>query len=357
MKKLNKENNHSNLETLISIIILNYNGGHDLLECVESVEKTVNCNYEIILIDNGSTDNSHIECKNKFQKIRLIENKKNIGMAARNIGIKNNKADFIVFLDSDTIVEKYWLRNLIDSYQKHGEGLYQPKILEKQRKEIISSCGNMINIFGFGYARERGKKDDPQYDHFSKIGYTSGACTFSSKNTIKKIGDIDEIFFAYHDDVEYGWRASLLGIDSYFEPKSIIYHRVSLTLEKSSSKKFFLTERNRLICLLTLYSKSTFYKILPLLIILEAGISFYFLKKGYGFMKLKSYFSLLQLYPKIIKKRNNIKQIRLFSDVEIIKNFSNEFILPQDVVETNYSNKINSIMISLSTKARKLINT
>ncbi len=346
----------ANLESLTSIIILNYNGGNDLFECIESIYQTIDCQYEVILIDNNSTDNSHIECKNKFSQIKLIQNDKNIGMAARNIGIKNSKSNFIVFLDSDTIVEKDWLQNLIESFKKHGEGLYQPKILEKQNKSVISSCGNMINIFGFGFARERGKIDNALFDKFLKIGYTSGACTFTSLTTIKKIGDIDEIFFAYHDDLEYGWRASLLGIDSFFEPKSKIYHRVSLTLEKSSKKKIFLTERNRLICLKTLYARNTFYKILPLLIILEVGIFMYFLTKKLGIMKLKSYFSLLKLNSEIIKKRKNIEKIRNYSDSNIIKNFSNEFILPQDVINAKNSGKINSIIILLSKIARNLIN-
>ncbi len=345
-----------NIESLTSIIILNYNGGDDLFECIESIHQTIDCKYEIILIDNNSTDKSHINCKNKFPQIKLIQNNKNIGMAARNIGIKNSKSKYIVFLDSDTVVEKEWLKNLIKSFKKHGEGLYQPKILEKQNKRIISSCGNMINIFGFGFARERGKIDDSQFDKFSKIGYTSGACTFASLTTIKKIGDIDKIFFAYHDDLEYGWRASLLGIDSFFEPKSKIYHRVSLTLEKSSKKKIFLTERNRLICLKTLYDRNTFYKILPLLIILEVGIFMYFLTKRLGIMKLKSYFSLLKLNSEIIKKQKNIKKIRNYSDMDIIKNFSNEFILPQDVINAKNSGKINSIIILLSKIARNLIN-
>ena len=91
---------------LTSIVILNYNGGDDLFECIESVLQTKECKYEIILIDNGSRDNSHIKCKNEFPKIKLIENTKNIGMAARNMGIENSKADFVVFLDSDTLVEK-----------------------------------------------------------------------------------------------------------------------------------------------------------------------------------------------------------------------------------------------------------
>jgi GT2 family glycosyltransferase len=354
MEKILNDVNH---DPLTSIIILNYNGGNDLFECIESVVQTKDCKYEIILIDNGSSDDSHIKCKNEFPKIKLIQNKKNIGMTARNIGIDNSKADFVVFLDSDTVVEKFWLKHLIESFKKHGDGLYQPKILEKQNRDIISSCGNLINIFGFGFAKERGKKDNVQFDEFSKIGYTSGACTFSSLNTIKKIGKIDEIFFAYHDDLEYGWRASLLGIDSFFESHSRIYHRVSLTLEKSSSKKFFLTERNRLICLKTLYSKKTYYKIFPLILILEIGIFIYFLTKGLGLMKLKTYFSLLKLNSKISEKRKNIEKIRNYPDVQIIKKFSDEFILPHDVISTKNSNKINSIMIFLSNSARKLINT
>lgn len=351
-KILNNEKN----ESFTSIIILNYNGGNDLFECIESVQQTQDCNYEIILIDNGSNDKSHLKCKNEFPQIKLIQNPKNIGMAARNIGIENSNADYIVFLDSDTIVEKNWLKYLIESFKKHGKGLYQPKILEKQNRDIISSCGNLINIFGFGFAKERGKKDNVKFNKFSKINYPSGACTFSSLDIIKKIGEIDEIFFAYHDDLEYGWRASLLGIHSFFEPKSKIYHRVSLTLEKSSSKKFFLTERNRLICLKTLYTRKTYFKILPLILILEIGILIYFLIKGMGFVKLKTYFSLLKLNSKISEKRKNIEKLRNYNDAEIIEKFSDEFILPHDVVFSKNSNKINSIMIFLSNSARKLIN-
>ena len=82
----------------------------------------------------------------------------------------------------------------------------------------------------------------------------------------------------------------------------------------------------------------------------------YFLSKGLGLMKLKTYFSLLKLNSKILEKRKNIEKIRNYSDVQIIKKFSNEFSLPHDIIPTKNSNKINSIMIFLSSIARKLIN-
>ena len=181
-------------EFLISIIILNYNGAKYLLECVDSVYKTASCKLEVILIDNNSSDNSQVICKEKFPEVILIQNKENIGLAARNIGIKKAGGDFIVFLDSDTVVNPNWLITLLNSFEKNGDGLYQPKILSLKDPTIIQSTGNMINIFGLGYSRGKGKKDCGQYNKFQTISFTAGTCTFSSSDIIRKIGEVDKIF-------------------------------------------------------------------------------------------------------------------------------------------------------------------
>ncbi|MGI0073226.1 MAG: glycosyltransferase family 2 protein [Nitrosotalea sp.] len=341
-------------DAFVSIIILNYNGGHHLMECIESLFRSVICKNEIILIDNNSSDNSHIICKEKFPEIILIQNKENIGMGARNIGLKKAKGNFIVFLDSDTVVENNWLISLMNSYQQNGEGLYQPKLLEKKRPQVISSGGNMINIFGLAYIIGRGEQDVGKYDKFSHISYTSGACTFSSSETIKKIGFVDDIFFAYHDDVDYGWRALLLGIQSYYEPTSIVFHYGSPTLEWSS-KKYFLLERNRLICLLTLYSRKTFLKILPFLIVVEIGVFFFFSTKGLAITKLKSYLALIKMRRSILKKRKEIEKTRKIQDKIVIKNFVDDFRLPLIATPEHSVRVFNSIIPILSKQARKII--
>lgn len=350
--------NHLNLESnnkLTSIIILNYNGAKVMHDCIDSIYKTTKEKFEIIVIDNGSTDNSHIECKKKFPDITLIKNTENIGMTARNIGIDNSNGEYIVFLDSDTIVEANWLTNFLNSYNIHGEGLYQPKFLEMKRPNIINSAGNMINIFGLTYLRGRGEIDSGQFNDFKIISYTGGACTFASKNTIKKIGNIDPIFFAYHDDVDYGWRGWLLKIPSYYEPKSIVYHYGSPTL-KWSSKKFFLLERNRWICLLTLYSRSTILKIIPLLLIVEIGMLGFFIGKKMLLMKIKSFFSIIKLLGKIESRRKRITKSRKYSDKEIIVNFVDDLLLPTSTTNLKTSQKVNSVITLLSKLSRKLIN-
>jgi len=339
---------------LTSIIILNYNGGKHLLECVESVFKTKDIQLEVILIDNNSTDKSQIECKEKFPDIKLIQNVVNVGLSARNLGVEKAKGEYIVFLDSDTIVDTNWLNVLLDSFEKNGSGLYQPKLLDKDRKNLINSGGNMINVFGLGFSRGKGEKDNGQYEKFQTISYTSGACTFSSSEIIKKIGKIDEIFFAYHDDLDFGWRGWLLGIPSHYEPKSIVYHLGSPTL-KWSGKKFFYLERNRWICLLTLYSIKTQIKIFPLLIILEIGIFFYLLSKGYGRSKISSFISLIKLWKKIQKRKNRFTKIRKKTDKEVIKNFVNDYQIPLMIQDSKSQNKQRKFIISLSSIAKSII--
>lgn len=348
---MSKESELVKNDPLVSIIILNYNGGEIILDCLESVFKTQDCVYEVILIDNNSIDQSSQKCKELFPQVKLISNKENIGMAARNLGVKNSKGEFIVFLDSDTVVKPSWLKSFIDSYNKHGEGLYQPLFLEKERRNIISSAGNMINVLGFAFSIGRGEEEKGQYNKFKKVGYAPGACTFAQIETIKKIGNVEPIFFAYHDDLDYGWRAQLIDISSYYEPSSIVYHYGSPTL-KWSSKKFFLLERNRWICLLTLYSTRSILKILPLLIILEIGIGAYFLKKGMGFVKLKSFFSIIRLSRKISERKKEIQKKRKISESEIIKDFVTDFYLQTSKNQEKTLEKIENIIISISKLAK-----
>jgi GT2 family glycosyltransferase len=338
----------------VSIIIVNFNGGNLIHECIQSIYNTNSNNFEIILIDNNSSDNSHIECKKKWPEIKLFQNDENIGLTARNMGIKKANGEFIVFLDSDTIVTDHWLENLMDSFRKNGDGLYQPKLMDKNKPNVFNSAGNMINIFGMGFSRGKGKKDEGQYDKFQEIGYSSGACTFTSAKVIKKIGKINKIFFSYHDDLDYGWRGWLQKIPSYYEPKSKVFHLGSPTL-KWSAKKFYFLERNRWICLFYLYSTITIIKIFPILVFLEIGILFYFILKGYGKEKLKSLISIFKLEQEIKENKKEIHKLRLVSDKEIIQHFVNDFEIPSFLTDSSLFNKINRIIVFLSKFTRKLI--
>ena len=125
---------------LISIIILNYNAEKFLDECLDSIYKTEKVNFEVILVDNASTNKSYRACTQKFPEIKLIENKKNLGYCeGNNVGIRSAKGEFIVVLNPDTVVTPTWLYELINAYQDNGEGIYQPKILATTDHDMLLS--------------------------------------------------------------------------------------------------------------------------------------------------------------------------------------------------------------------------
>jgi len=342
-------------QPLVSIIILNYNAGQILLDCFESVIKTNYDNFEIIIVDNASEDKSYRKCKEKFERTRIIENEKNLGYCeGNNIGIREAKGDYIVILNPDTIVESNCIEELISAYSKFGEGLYQPKILSLNEKQVLQSTGNMLHIFGFGFAKDKGRKDGEGDEEIKKIGYASGTCLFTSRNVLDKVGLLDSFLFLYHDDLDLGWRASQIGINSYYVPKSKIYHVESYSL-KWSAKKFYWLERNRKYCLLTHYSKKTYAKMLPTLLLVDLFVWFFYISKGFLGAKIKADLDILRNKKSIEKKYQELESKKIVPDEELIKKFPDEIFVPVDVTEGSVNRHFNSILSRLSKKAKKSI--
>lgn len=345
----------SNNNPLVTIVILNYNAGDLILNCIDSVMKTKYDSYEIIVVDNASKDGSHIKCKEKFQNIKLIENHENLGYCeGNNVGIREARGDFITILNPDTIVEPEWLDELLSAYNKNGEGLYQPKILSLYEKNILQSTGNVLHLFGFGFARDKGIQDDKNIKNIEKIGYASGTCLFTSSSVFKKVGLLDRFIFLYHDDLDLGWRAAQLGINSFYVPSSTIYHAESYIL-KWSSKKFFWLERNRKYCLLTHYSKTTYNKMLPYLILVDLAVWIFYISKGFIGSKIKAELDIAKSKDQISKKYLELEKKKTVPDIELVETLSDTIFVPESVTGSTINRIFNSIISNLSRSAKRSI--
>ena len=340
-------------EPLISIIILNYNAGNLLLECVKSIFNSNYKNFEIIVIDNVSKDNSHKKCKEKFSDIILIENMENLGYCGgNNVGIEKANGDFLVILNPDVIVKADWLNELLIAFRKYGDGLYQPKILATTDHSTLISAGNMIQLFGFGFSRGKGEKDKGQYEKDEEVGYASGTCLFSSSKIFREIGNFDSYLFAYHDDLDLCWKAKLKGIKSFYVHKSIIYHPLEGYSFKWNSFKFFLMERNRLYCLNKNFTKKTIFKMIPSLILVDIAITLFYLKKGFISEKIKANLDILKNYNQISKNHKLIQKNRIIEDNEIIEKFTNKIEVPKWVIEKENNKFLNKIFENLGKISR-----
>jgi len=329
---------------MVSIIILNYNGEKFLENCLESIIRETNQSYEIIVVDNNSPDKSGEKFSKKYQKCNFILNKKNVGVSeGLNIGIRNAKGKFVVLLNNDLIVAPKWLEHLFDAHEIYGNGLYQPKFLKMKDRSVLDSAGNLISIFGFGFSREKGKKDTLQYNAIEEIGFAAGTCLFCTKEIFDKVGLFDEKLFAYNEDLDLGWRARLLNFKSYYVPKSIVYHHGSAQW-KWSGEKFYLLERNRWIVLLSNYNIKTILKLLPSLLIIEMVLLVFFTKKRMLKKKLRSYGGIIQFTNHIRRRRKQINKLKNVNDDEIFKSFCCAIETPLEVSKTEGIEKFNKLL-------------
>tara|TARA_B100000029_G_scaffold490296_1_gene549171 strand:- start:821 stop:1861 length:1041 start_codon:yes stop_codon:yes gene_type:complete len=344
-----------NERPLVSIIVLNYNAGKLLLDCVTSLKKSTYENIEILIVDNISSDESHTKCKKEFPDIKLIQNKENLGYCGgNNVGIKHANGEFIVILNPDTIVEENWLEELLNAYDEYGEGLYQPKIISLNEPGVIQSTGNMIHVFGFGFARDKGKKIIEKKESIEKVGYASGTCLFTSRKVLEKVGLLDEFLFLYHDDLDFGWRAAQIGINSYYVPRSKIFHAESYSLQWSS-KKFYWLERNRKYCLLTHYSKETYKKMGFSLMLVDLFVWMFYISKGFVGAKIRAELDIMRNRDIIENKYFELQNKKIISDEKMIKEFPDEIFVPTNVSEQSMNNRFNSLLTKLSKKIKEEI--
>lgn len=232
--------------TKIFVIILNFNGGRDIIECLNSLKRE---RAEIVVIDNGSFDSSLAMIKKNFPKVKIIENNKNLGFAAgNNIGIRHafkRGADAFILLNQDTIVEKDFLEPLL----RNQADIVGPVIKFKRRGKWIYDYGGKINwLIGRTSHQESltyiNSARLPRRLNFQNPDYISGCAMLIKRPVFEKVGLLDERFFLYFEDADFCQRAKKAGFKIGVEPKAIIFHKLIEGKEKSFFQIYHLMRSN-----------------------------------------------------------------------------------------------------------------
>lgn len=224
------------MKYLVSIIIVNYNGYFLLKECLQSIFQNSYSNYEIIIADNGSSDNSILKIKRDFKdklsQIKILNLKKNLGPAlARNEAFKVSKGEIIVFLDNDTQVDKDWIQQALPFFQKNSKiGVIQSKLLLINQKNKIDYVGEYLGSLGFlKSVANYGEIDNGQYNQIRSILAAKSAGMFIRRLAFIDAGMFDPDYFIFMEETDLGWRTWLMGYQNILASKSIVYHRFSST--------------------------------------------------------------------------------------------------------------------------------
>lgn len=264
----------------VCVVVLNWNAYEETIVCLENILK-FNIRFTLVLVDNGSTDNSIEKLKPFENRVKFIKNTSNLGFAGGvNKGIRwciKNNFEFVALINNDAIPEYNWLNlNVSFMQQDASVGIVTGLMLDSQGKYIDSASEEYSN-WGLPFPRDRNKKKEDAPVASYVFGATGGGSLYRT-SMLKEIGLFDEDFFAYYEDVDLSFRAQLAGWKVYYNPLAITYHKRGLTSNKIPGFTTYQTFKN----LPLLYVKNV-----PVSMLFSIGIRF---KLAYLIMLSKAIF-------------------------------------------------------------------
>jgi len=312
---------------LVSILVLNYNGKKYLKDCIESLLHCSYLNYEIILIDNNSTDDSISYLKNNYSQIKILLMERNEGYSrAYNIALKQAKGKYCVLLNFDVIVHPNWLDYLVAAAEQDDTiAALQPKLLsaiDQGYFEYAGASGGYIDKYGYPFLRGRIfysiEQDMGQYNDAVEVFWTSGAALFIRSEVLHKSGLLDEDFFLHMEEIDLCWRLHLQGYRLKVIPQAVIYHHVGASLPQGSFMKYYWNHRNNIIMLLkNIEHKKLLNIMLPRVILDFINIFFSLIinfDSKHAFAIIKAYGWILTHLKLIVRKRKEVQHKRLVQD-------------------------------------------
>lgn len=282
----------------------------------------------VYIYDNASTDGSAdviekwINADEDLPNIFFSPQDKNLGFAGgNNLALAHTQADYVYLLNPDAAFEPSTLREVVEVAESHPKsGSVQSLIVLAQNPQKVNSVGNDIHFAGHGYCRGYLKSVSSVSSDVRSIAYASGSGCLLRVSALRDVGIFDEELFAYHEDLELGWRFLVAGYDNLLAPKSILRHHYEFS---RSIAKWYLMERNRGIVVLSMYRIPTMILLLPGLIAIEIVTWLFAFVHGWAGQKAKaiSWFFSPSSWKYLLRKRHEIQKLRRRSDREILKHF------------------------------------
>jgi hypothetical protein len=288
---------------MISVIIVNYNGRHFLDACLSSLTSQTFQDFEIILVDNASTDNSDEYVHSRYPSVLVIGNKENRGFAGGvNDGIRVAKGKYILTLNNDTIAEPGFVEHLKDAMETDDTiGMCAAKMLYPDGR--INSTAICISRSGAAWDRGRFEPDRGQYDRPEEVfGPCAGAALYRKK-MLDKIGLFDEDFFLFMEDVDLAFRGRLAGWKCWYVPSARVVHIHGGTAGYNSMISIYYGNRNNFWYVIKDFPIITFFRFSPWIIGRNCALIPYYILKGKGLTIIKAKIDSVMGVWKMLKKR------------------------------------------------------
>lgn len=302
----------SRSEPRVTVVITNWNGRPFLGPCLKAVFAQAYRDFEVILVDNGSTDGSVDFMKEYFPEVRLIVNEDNLGFAAaNNQAIRSSRSEFVVTLNNDTEVCSAWLEELVRVAETDsGIGACASRMLFAKHPKMINSAGIALDRAGIAWDWRGGEVDDSdEVEPEEVFGPCAGAALYR-RQMLKTTGLFDEDFFCYLEDVDLAWRAQWAGWRTFSVPTARVLHHHSGTAVEGSPFKSRLLGRNKVSMIVKNYPWPQLLWYSPIILLYDvASLPYTLIWRG-DWEPLRGRIEGLAAMPKALEKRNAVIELK-----------------------------------------------
>ncbi|MGE5618269.1 MAG: glycosyltransferase family 2 protein [Sphingomonadaceae bacterium] len=296
---------------LASVVIANWNGRVHLERCLAALASQSLDRFEVILVDNGSTDGSAEMVSERFPWVRLIVCPRNLGFAAaNNVGILASAAQFVATLNNDTEPRPDWLERLLaPALADDGVGMVASKMVFAHRPGTINSAGIALDPAGIAWDRLGGEPDRGGGAVEEVFGPCAGAALYR-RAMLDEVGLFDEDFFAYLEDLDLAWRARLAGWRALYAPDAVVTHVHSATGVEGSPFKSYHLGRNKLWTIFKNYPAPQIFLALPLIVAYDLAATLYGVISRRDFASLEGRLAGMIGLPRQWSKRRRVQRMR-----------------------------------------------
>jgi GT2 family glycosyltransferase len=296
----------------VTVVIPNWNGERFLSLCLGSLREQTFEDFEVVLVDNGSNDNSVAFVDHNFPEVRVLSLGENKGFsAAVNAGIEASHAEYVALLNNDTETDPRWLHELVLAAEAYPEaGLFASKMVDFNDRHVLDGAGDALRRSGLPLRLGHGEPDRGQYDQTTSVfGACAGAALYR-REMLDDIGLFDEDFFANCEDGDLSFRAQLAGYRCRYAPEAVIYHVGSATFGVRSQTATRLGTRNSLCLLVKNLPTPLVPGLLPFVVAGQLSRLVVTASTSTLRAHLEGLAGALRLLPLMLKKRREIQKHR-----------------------------------------------
>jgi GT2 family glycosyltransferase len=297
----------------VTVVIPNWNG-RELLEriALPSLAQQTYQDFAVVVVDNGSTDDSCDYLAAEWPGASVIRLAENHGFAGGvNRGIAESESEYVAIVATDIELDKSWLAQLVASLDTHQDaGSATGKVLRYEDRQLIFSLGTTVKWSGAPDARGKGERDLGQHERARPVLAADGGASLFRRSALEAVGPFDEDFFAYNEDVDWGFRAQLGGYTCWYVPGASGYHVGGATSQKVAGLFTFLMIRNSWWFAVKNYPAPMLLKAFPMLSLALALRSYTAIRGGAVRPVLWAWLEAVVGTPRMVRKRRTIQKRR-----------------------------------------------